>query len=81
MDMTTIIARAQLAGSPPDPAASSEWRRASATLEALVSYLDAICDEWATTSEVDRLAAARLAADTARRIQGWVGMHPSGDQP
>lgn len=80
MNMTAILARSQLACSQLDPDGSG-WRRASPTLDALVSYLDAICDEWATTSEVDRLAAARLAADTARRIQEWVGPNGPGDQP
>ncbi|MEA2505870.1 MAG: hypothetical protein QOH48_488 [Actinomycetota bacterium] len=80
MDMSAIIARAELTGAQPAPDNHSEWRKASATLDALVSYMDAICAEWAATPEVDRLAAARLAADTARRIQAWVGSGLKGEQ-
>jgi hypothetical protein len=76
--MAAIIARAELSES--RGADGSQWHRACATLDALVSYLDAICEEWATTPEPDRLAAARLAADTAARIQSWVSEMPEGAQ-
>jgi hypothetical protein len=74
MNMTGILALADLTPSPPDrkPAELEPARRldeAVATLDALVAYLDAICSEWAATSELDRLGAARLAADSARQIQ------------
>ena len=72
MHMTAIIARAELEGYRAETTPENRWERASATLDALVRYLEAICAEWATVTEADRLAAARLAADTARRIQGWV---------
>lgn len=70
--MTAIIALSVPPGfhahREPDP----PLERASATVDALVSYLEAICTEWAATAEVDRLAATRLAADTARQLQGWL---------
>ena len=67
--MTAIIARAELEGLPPQVPAGQH--KASATLDALARYLDAICSEWATISEADRLAAVRLAADTACRLRSW----------
>jgi hypothetical protein len=74
MDMTGILALADLTGSFPErePARvspRSPLDDAAATLDALVAYLDAICSEWAATPELDRLGAARLAADTARQIR------------
>jgi hypothetical protein len=72
MHMTAIIARAELEGFPPGPPAEPSMEKTSATLDALARYLDAIGSEWATISEADRLAAVRLAADTARRLYGWV---------
>jgi hypothetical protein len=71
MDMTAIIARAELEGFPAEGPAGPGQHKASATLDALARYLDAICSEWATISEADRLAAVRLAADTARRLRSW----------
>jgi hypothetical protein len=78
MDIKAIIARAELMSSRSEKDPAAPPGRASATLDALVSYLDAICWEWATTSEVDRLAAVRLAADTAKRIQAWVATGTPG---
>jgi hypothetical protein len=75
MNMTGILALADLTPSLPErkPARGLEpghcLDEAVATLDALVAYLDAICSEWAATSELDRLGAVRLAADTARQIQ------------
>lgn len=73
--MTSILALADLTGSGlgPGPAPEQESARhvedAAASLDALVAYLDALCLEWATTPEIDRLAAAGLAAETARKIR------------
>jgi hypothetical protein len=71
MDIKAIIARGELVGchAPSQPSVPSG--KASATLDALVSYLEAICSEWGATPELERLAAVRLAADTAMRIQEW----------
>jgi hypothetical protein len=74
MNMTGILALADLTGSRPERQSAPIEQRpcvdeAVATLDALVAYLDAICSEWAATPELDRLGAARLAADTARQIQ------------
>jgi hypothetical protein len=72
MHMSAIIARAELEGFTPEGPAGPGQHKASATLDALARYLDAICSEWGTISEADRLAAVRLAADTAHRLQSWV---------
>jgi hypothetical protein len=74
MNMTGILALADLTGSRPERESPPTEQRprlddAVATLDALIAYLDAICSEWAATPELDRLGAARLAADTARQIQ------------
>jgi hypothetical protein len=74
MNMTGILALADLTGSRPESQPRTLEQQpcldeAVATLDALVAYLDAICSEWAATPELDRLGAARLAADTARQIQ------------
>jgi hypothetical protein len=73
MNMTGILALADLTGSRPERPTTLEepfcLEQAIATLDALVAYLDAICSEWAATPELDRLGAARLAADTARQVQ------------
>jgi hypothetical protein len=74
MNMTGILALADLTGSRPEGEPTTleqppPLNQAIATLDALVAYLDAICSEWAATPELDRLGAARLAADTARQVQ------------
>jgi hypothetical protein len=74
MNMAGILALADLTGPRPEshPRTVREGScldEAVATVDALVAYLDAICSEWAATPELDRLGAARLAADTARQIQ------------
>jgi hypothetical protein len=70
--MTAIIALSVPPGFHPRREPDRPLERASATVDALVSYLEAMCTEWAATPEVDRLAATRLAADTARQVQGWL---------
>ena len=79
MDIKAIIARGELEGchAPGNPGIPAG--EASATLDALASYLDAICSEWAATPELERLAAVRLAADTAKRIQGWMAADARGE--
>jgi hypothetical protein len=72
MNMMAIIALADLTGPRPPDESSIPLEKAASTLDALVSYLDAMCAEWAATPEVDRLAAVHLAADNARQIQGWL---------
>jgi hypothetical protein len=69
VNMTAIIALSVPPGSHPRRDPDPPLERASATVNALVSYLEAMCTEWAATPEVERLAATRLAADTARQVQ------------
>jgi hypothetical protein len=72
VNMTAIIALSVPSGFQPPREPDAPLERASATVDALVSYLEAMCMEWAATPEVDRLAATRLAADTARHVQEWL---------
>ena len=70
--MTAIIALSVPPGFQSQREPDPPLERASATVDALVSYLEAMYTEWAATAEVDRLAATWLAADTARQVQGWL---------
>jgi hypothetical protein len=79
VNMTAIIALSVPPGFQPRREPDPPLARASATMDALVSYLEAMCTEWGATAEVDRLAATRLAADTARQVQGWLKAAAEGD--
>jgi hypothetical protein len=79
MNMTSILALADLtrsglgSGPPSERQPTRRLEEAATSLDALVAYLDAICLEWVTTPEADRLAAAGLAAETARKIRALLG--------
>jgi hypothetical protein len=84
MNMPNILALADLSGArsamgpePEEPRSGPEelgahMDEAAARLDALVGFLDAICREWATTPETDRVAAAGLAAEIARKVRALV---------